>query len=201
MRLPFACGPLACAAIACTTAHATLINFDNLAGGVQVTNQYPGVTFSSDPGFGTYTMGGTPVSYPYFLCTAPIGSEMDCIQNVFIDFASPVVNVSLWAVEPNEYGTVATFFLYNGASLIATHNLIGLAGAPNTFGYGNLFIDLSSYGAITRLEIRGPGGSGFIDSSAGGNGIGWDDLSYEVPTPTTLAPLALAGLLANRRRR
>ncbi len=185
-----------------TVAHATVINFDNLAGGVLVTNQYAGVTFSSDPGEGMYTAGGTPVSYPNFLCTAPIGGEIDCINNVYIDFAVPVSGLSIWAIEANEYGAVATFSFYNGATLLGTQNLIGLAAAPNTYGYGNQFIDLSAFSNVTRLEIRGPGGSGPIDSSYGGNGIGWDDLSFtQVPAPATMGLPAFAVLTASRRRR
>lgn len=184
-----------------SSARATTITFDDLATGVQVTNQYAGVTFSSDPGEGTYTMGGTPVSYPNFLCTAAIGGEPDCINNVYIDFASPVSGLSIWAVEPNEYGTVATFFVYGGNTLLGTQNLTGLAAAPNTYGYGNLFIDLSSFTNVTRLEIRGPGGTGPIDSSNGGNGIGWDNLTYVVPAPSACSLVAAAVLLASRRRR
>lgn len=187
--------------LAASSTHATTITFDDLATGIQVTNQYPGVTFSSDPGEGTYTMGGTPVSYPNFLCTAAIGGEPDCINNVYIDFASPVSGLSIWAVEPNEYGTVATFFAYSGNTLLGTQNLTGLAPAPNTYGYGNLFIDLSGFTNVTRLEIRGPGGSGPIDSANGGNGIGWDDLTYVVPAPGACPLLAVSAILVSRRRR
>ena len=183
------------------SAPATLITFDNLASNTLVTNQYPGVTFSSDPGEGMYTAGGTPVSYPNFLCTAPIGSEIDCINNVYIDFATPVSGLSIWAVEPNQYGTVATFYLYNGATLLGTQNLIGLAAVPASFGYGNLFIDLSAFSNVTRLEIRGPGGSGFIDNSYGGNGIGWDDLSFTEPAPGAAGVLGLGGFVVMTRRR
>ncbi|MCC6427565.1 MAG: PEP-CTERM sorting domain-containing protein [Phycisphaerales bacterium] len=184
------------------SAAATLINFDDLGTSVHVTNQYAGLTFSSDPGEGIYTAGGTPVSYPNFICTAPIGGEIDCINNVYIDFATPVSGLSIWAIEANEFGTVATFYFYNGATLLGTQNLIGLASTPNTYGYGNQFIDLSAFSNVTRLEIRGPGGSGFIDNSYGGNGIGWDDLSYEdVPAPSAIGVLGLAGLAFSSRRR
>ncbi len=188
-------------AIIAASAAATVIDFDNLASNVLVTNQYSGVTFSSDPGEGMYTAGGTPVSYPNFLCTAPIGGEIDCVNNVCIDFGSPVSNLSIWAIEPNEYGVVATFFLYNGSTLLGTQNLIGLAAVPASFGYGNQFNDLSAFSNVTRLEIRGPGGSGLIDSSYGGNGIGWDDLSFKVPAPGAGGALGLLGLGVMRRRR
>lgn len=183
------------------SASATVITFDDLATGVLVTNQYPGVTFSSDPGEGLYTAGGTPVSYPHYLCTAPIGGEIDCVNNVYIDFATPVSNLSIWAVEANEYGISATFFVYSGSTLLGTQNLFGLATAPSSFGYGNQFCDLSSFSNVTRLEIRGPGGTGPIDNSYGGNGVAWDNLSFEVPGPSAGGLLAAAGVVALRRRR
>jgi hypothetical protein len=188
-------------AMAAGSVSATVITFDDLATGVLVTNQYPGVTFSSDPGEGMYTAGGTPVTYPHFLCTAPIGGEIDCNNNVYIDFATPVSNLSIWAVEANEFGVSATFFFYNGATLLGTQNLIGLAAAPATYGYGNQFVDLSAFSNVTRLEIRGPGGTGPIDNSYGGNGVGWDNLSFEVPGPSAGGLLAAAGAVALRRRR
>lgn len=183
------------------TARATVINFDNLATSVLVTNQYAGVTFSSEPGEGLYTSGGTPTSYPHSICTAPINGSIDCVNDVYVDFATPVGGLSIWCIEPNQYGVVATCFLYNGATLLGTQNIIGLAAAPSTFGYGNQFVDLSSFNNVTRLEIRGPGGVGDIDNSEGGVGCAWDDLTYkDVPAPGTLSLLAFGAVFARRRR-
>lgn len=184
------------------SATVTLINFDNLPGGVLVTNQYPGVTFSSDPGEGLYTAGGTPVSSPNYICTAPIAGPIDCINNVYIDFAGPVSGLSIWAIEANEFGVVGTFYLYNGATLLGTQNLIGLSPTNPGFGYGNQFVDLSAFSNVTRLEIRGPGGTGPIDNSYGGVGVAWDDLSFTtVPVPGVISLMAPAGLAAIRRHR
>lgn len=188
-------------AVAAAPVSATTINFDNLGNGVLVTNQYAGVTFSSDPGEGLYTQGGTPVSYPYYLCTAPINGPIDCINNVYIDFSTPVSGLSIWAVEANEYGVVGTFYLYNGSTLLGTQNLIGLASAPSTYGYGNQFVDLSSFSNVTRLEIRGPGGSGPIDDSYGGVGVAWDDLTFKVPSPGATGLAGVIALAAGGRRR
>ena len=138
------------------SASAVVINFDDLAQSVLVTNQYAGVSFSSESGEGLYTSGGTPTSYPNYICTAPINGPIDCVNDIYIDFSAPVSGLSIWAIEANEFGVVATFFLYNGNTLLGTQNLLGLATAPNTFGYGNQFVDLSAFNNVTRLEIRGP---------------------------------------------
>lgn len=184
-----------------SSALATTIDFDNVPTSTIITNQYAGVTFSTEPGEVLYAVGGTPVSYPHYLCTGTLANGIDCVNDVYIDFASPVSNVSIWACEANEYGISATFFGYSGATLVGTQNLIGLGPSPNTFGYGNQYVDLSGLGAITRLEIRGPGGTGPIDDTNGGVGVAWDNLSYEkVPEPGALALLALGGALIFRRR-
>ena len=115
--------------------------------------------------------------------------------------AAPASGLSIWAFEPNEFGIVATFFLYNGATLLGTQDLIGLAASPGTFTGGSKFVDLSSFSNVTRMEIRGPGGSAFTDDSYGGNGIGWDNLSYTIPAPGVAGLLTLAGTAALRRRR
>lgn len=189
-------------AFAVAPASATTIDFDNLPTSTVVTSQYPGVTFSSEPGEILLAVGGTPVSYPHYLCTGTVANGIDCVNDVYIDFASAVSNVSIWAVEANEFGVVGTFYGYNGATLVGTQNLIGLAAAPNTFGYGNQYVDLSALGTITRLEIRGPGGTGPIDDAVGGVGVAWDNLSFEtVPEPRTAALLGLGALAIARARR
>lgn len=189
------------ALVATAAAHAspTLIDFDNLPTSTQVTTQYPGVTFSSSAGENLYIDGGQPVSYPNYICTGTSPSGIDCTADVYIDFASPVTNVSIWCVQPNEFGVSATCLVYNGSTLLGTQNIIGL-GTSSGFGYGNVFVDLSSFGPMTRLEIRGPGGSGPIDNSAGGVGCAWDDLTYTVPAPGAAALLGLGGLALARRR-
>jgi hypothetical protein len=174
---------------------AATIDF-NLPPGTLVTNQYPGVSFSSEPGFGMYVTGG-------FVCTGNPG--INCQEDVYIDFATPVTIFSILAVEANEFGEVARFFFYNGATLLGSQALIGLGPAPGQFGNGNVLADLSAFTNVTRLEIKGPGGVGQLDHSYGGNGIGWDNLTYEtadtaIPEPTTLALLG-AGLIAAVRRR
>lgn len=205
MRISVARGRVAAALLLlaplAAAGRAAVIDFDNLPTGSYVSNQYPGVTFSSEPGELLYVWGGTPVSYPHWICTATVANGPDCVNDVYIDFAAPVSNVSIWACEANEFGVAATFFGYNGATLVGTQNLMGLGTAPNTFGYGNQYVDLSGLGTITRLEIRGPGGSGPIDDSAGGVGVAWDNLAYEqVPEPASGLLLLAAALLAQQRR-
>ncbi len=192
-----------CAALAAVgaSAGASLITFDTLAAGTTLTTQYPDLVFSSDAGQEVGLYSGSAISSPNFACTRSVGSEINCVRSVFIDFAAPASGLSIWAFEPNEFGIVATFFLYNGATLLGTQDLIGLAASPGTFTGGSKFVDLSSFSNVTRMEIRGPGGSAFTDDSYGGNGIGWDNLSYTIPAPGVAGLLTLAGTAALRRRR
>lgn len=182
-------------------AHADSINFDDLAGGTMVTNQYSGVTFSSIAGqinmTHPFSNGGT--SAPNILCTADANGGVNCLNPTFIDFASPVNGLSFLAVEPNGEGEVASINIYQNGAFATNLPLIGL-GSGGGFGAGNVPVDLSSFSNITRIELVGPGGTGQLDGP--GNGIGWDNFSYTfVPAPATAMMIGLAGLGAARRRR
>ena len=170
-------------------ASATLIDFNSLATGTVVTNQFAGLTFASEPGQQIVAGSG-------FVCTGT--PTWNCTQDVYIDFAAGAANISIDAIEPNEFGTVATFFLYSGATLLGTQDLIGLASVSGKFGFGTKTVSLGSFSGVTRLEIRGPGGVGDLDNSYGGSGIGWDNLHYDsspsVPEPGTWSLMLLGAL-------
>jgi hypothetical protein len=180
------------------SAGATTIDFNALPSGA-LTNQIPGLTFSSESGASVYVYF---FSSGNILCTGI--PTITCQDDVYIDFATPVSGLSILAVEPNDFGTVATFWLYNGSTLLGTQNLTGLGTSPGNFGSGNILVDLSAFSNVTRLEIRGPAGIGQLDAL--GNGIGWDNLTYTasvsnpVPEPSTMLLVGL-GLLAVGRRR
>ena len=177
-------------------ASATLIDFNSLAAGTVVTNQFAGLTFASEPGQLVVTGSG-------FVCTGTPG--WNCTQDIYIDFATAAANISVDAIEANEFGTVATFFLYSGATLLGTQDLIGLASVSGQFGSGTKTVSLGSFSGVTRLEIRGPGGAGDLDNSYGGSGIGWDNLRFEsspsVPEPSTWSLMLLGALAVGAVRR
>src|ERR1035438_6289557 len=69
-----------------------VVNFDNLNNGDVITNQYAGVTFSSTSGNVNYVT--TQPQYlstpPNFLCSGPASGGIDCAQETFLNFSSPV---------------------------------------------------------------------------------------------------------------
>lgn len=184
------------AALAATTVTATaqtVIDFDSLGNGVVVTNQYPGVTFSSSAGNQNYAINRPNSAHtaPNILCSGPIGG-LDCIQDTYIDFAIPVNNLTFWAIEANVAGVTAQFNVYENFALSATVNLNSAGGKGN-----QEFVDLSAFNNITRVEIVN-----ILNDPINEQGIGWDTFRfYSVPTPGTLTALVAGGLLASRRHR
>ncbi len=167
------------------TGFATVINFDNLAAGVAVTNQYSAsATFSSVTGeVNATTAQDLGSSLPNFICTAPVGGSIDCTHDVFVDFTNPVNNLTFLAVGVNNVGVVAEVNVFENGSFFNTVNIIG-AGTPFT----PLTVNLSAFSNVTRIEIVND-----IDAA----GIGYDDFSFGaatgVPEPSTFGLLA-AGL-------
>ena len=177
----------------------TVINFDNLSDGSVVTTQYAGVEFSSSTGFTNYVTAQNQynASKPNFICSGPIGRGINCSSPTIVTFLSAVTNVSLKGMGINDVGNmkVAQVDLYNGATFLGSQDILG-----NGQGFDPLFIDLMSWGTITRLELNN------ITDVAG---IGWDDFAYTagnmsaVPEPASVVLLVtgLAGIVVVRRRR
>src|SRR6188768_4254767 len=90
-------GVLAACALAVGSSQAQVtISFENLPTGTLVTNQYPGVTFSSTPGKVNFVMSSLP---PRFICTGTSPAAPSCTEDTYLDFASPVSNLHFGAVQ------------------------------------------------------------------------------------------------------
>lgn len=184
-----------------SVASAIVVNFDDVPSGTSITNQYPELTFSYGPGVSGNTLAYGGVSPPNILCTLAPNGNM-CVDSIFVDFTSPVNNLTFLAIQPNEFGVVAEINVFTSNAFAGTIALIGLGATPGSFGTGNVLVDLTSFSNVTRIEVVPPTGQTMIDFSYGGNGIGYDVFSFDVvPAPGT-AGLLLASLgLAARRRR
>ncbi|MEP6786540.1 MAG: PEPxxWA-CTERM sorting domain-containing protein [Sphingomonadales bacterium] len=176
-------------------ASATVINFDSLANGAVVTNQFAPATFSSIAGSQVLiTSQSLGSSTPNFICSGR-GGSINCTDPVFVAFASAVTNLSFTAVGDNVSGINGVVSVYNGATLLGTTNIFG----DNVF-LTPYNVNLASYGAITRIEI----------TTTDPAGLGYDDFTFDVsnnggvPEPATWA-MMLAGFgvvgAAMRRRR
>jgi len=146
----------------------TVINFADLPNSAVVTNQYPGVVFSSTSGNVNYVSDQSSYDTPSFICTGPTGGNIDCTADTIVDFTNPVSGLTLDAVGVNNTGQVAEVKVYGASGLIATVPIIGDAG-----GYTAQLVDLSAYKAITSIDLTD------ITDAAG---IGWTNFSF-TPSP------------------
>ena len=101
--------------VACYGA-STTINFDNLADGTVVTNQYAGVVFSSVGGTVNVTLAeNLGTSLPNFICTGT--PAINCTGETILTFSSAVANLIFKGVGINNVGTVASVDIFeNGGS-------------------------------------------------------------------------------------
>jgi hypothetical protein len=142
-----------------------VIDFDALATGIVVTNQYPEATFSAPAGFANWTVavsGGS--SQPNVLMTGPDTGGSDGLEETDVDFPCPVASLSFLGVNVDGVGTVANVNVYESGVLTATVPVVGV-GDPTT----PVRVDLTSYQSVTRIEIT-------AISDAGG--IAWDDFRF-----------------------
>ncbi|HLO87606.1 MAG TPA: PEP-CTERM sorting domain-containing protein [Nostocaceae cyanobacterium] len=167
-----------------TPAQAAVINFDSLPSETTVTNQYPEVTFSSEPGF---EVAAFPVaafygsSSPNVIAVRNLNGSLDANRNLFVDFSQAVNNLSFLVVGNNTNGSSA---------LIDIFTTTGFAGQVNLVTDGNVLspdlINLASFTNITRISIN---------SITDVGGIGYDDFKFEVSSATSVPePATLFGL-------
>ena len=169
--------------LAAAPAGATVINFDGLAEGVAVTNQFPEAVFSSDPGFENRTaadfdLGTSP---PNYLCTGIVGGPLTCTNRTIIDFTTPVSNLTFFAAGDNDAGPTAKVDVYQNGVLTATVDVVtdGVFESPDA-------VVLTGYASITRIVLH---------SITDGGGLGWDDFSFS-EEPVAVEPASWGGLKA-----
>jgi hypothetical protein len=154
------------------------INFDNLNDGDVVTNQYAAqdAIFSSTAGNVNYITAqasylSTP---PNFICSGPANSGIDCVEDTYVMFATPVSDLTFDGLGINNtQANVAQVDVYTNGVLNST---IIIPGAGQGFSPEN--IDLSAFTNVTEIHIYD------ITDAAG---IGWDTFSF-TPNSTTSTP-------------
>ena len=176
-------------------AAATTINFDDLGNGAIVTTQYAGATFSSSFRHDVVTSAqastyGTSVAN--IICSG-IDTSITCVDPVYVDFAAPVSGLSFYAVGDDSSGPIGLASAFAGATLLGSVNIVGdglVFGAP-------MFVDLSAFSGITRLEI----------TTTDPAGLGYDDFTFKtggVPEPASWAMMmggfaAIGGAMRGRK--
>jgi hypothetical protein len=168
-------------------AGAVMIDFDSLAVGTTVTNQFPEATFSSVVGQEVATIsfssGNSP---PNSICTRAVGGSFNCDQELIVDFTNAVFNLSFLVVGDNNTGTQAVVDVYVNLLLNTTVDIV------TTGDFSAAPMDLSAFSDITRIVIRD------VTDFAG---LSFDDFDFEVvPEPSTALLLA-SGLVALAVRR
>lgn len=177
------------------SASAATINFDSVASGTVITNQFAPATFSSIAGSQILTtaqnLGST---LPNFICSGR-GGAINCTDAVFVDFSIAVSNLKFVVVGDNNNGLAGAISIFNGATLLGTQNMIGDGNSGTPFS-----VDLSGFGSLTRIELT------TIDVA----GLGYDDFTFDVgagavPEPTTWAMMlagfgAIGGMLRRRKK-
>jgi hypothetical protein len=173
-----------------------VVNFDNLNNGDVITNQYAGVTFSSTSGNVNYVTAqsqyqSTP---PNFLCSGPASGGIDCAQETFLNFSSPVNGLNFDGMGVNDIGVEAQIDVWTNGVFNSTVQVIG-----NAQGLAPDHIDLSGFSNVTEIRIYN-----IVD----GGGIGWDTFQYTqgqgtTPEPGTLIMfgsgiIGLAGMLRRK---
>lgn len=178
------------------SAASVVVNFDNLNNGDVITNQYAGVTFSSTSGNVNYvtTQSQYLSTPPNFLCTGPANSSIDCAEETFMNFSSPVSNLNFDGMGVNDVGVVALVDVWTNGVFNSTVQVIG-----NAQGFAPDHVDLSGFSNITEIRIYN------ITDAAG---IGWDTFQYNqgqstTPEPGTLVMFgsAVIGLASVIRRK
>lgn len=177
--------------LAATPAAAVLIDFEGFGNvgttGPAVTNQFPGVTFSSNAGFVNAVSSQAGIGAGLnFICTA--AGSINCTQETILIFSSPISSLTFLQVGDNQSVNnvkVAEVDVFQNGVFSATVDILG----DTNFNNPNL-VDLTAFSSVTSIRIHG---------ITDGGGLGWDNFSFNaaeepfpspVPEPSTLFLLA-----------
>src|SRR5205085_48121 len=94
-------------------------------------------------------------------------------------------------------GVVTRVYVYSRATLLGTQDIIGTAVTPGTFGLGSVAVNLSAFNSVTRIEVVPPTGGVGLDTSYGGDGLVYDNFSFE-PAPAPGASCSPVPSLSRR---
>jgi len=170
---------------------AALIDFEGLPAATVVTNQFPGVTFSSASGSQNLVVTRSGIGFgDNFLCTG-VGGSPTCAGETILTFANGVSALTFYQVGDDQAidgARVALVDVSVGGTFAATVDILG----DTNFFNPNL-VDLSAFSNVTSIRIHD-----ITDQT----GLGWDNFSFTatpvaapaVPEPETYAML-LAGLV------
>lgn len=145
-------------------------DFESLAGGTDVTNQFPEASFSSNPGYAARVFAAKPGSYgtsgTNLITTAESSGGFDFVHDLFVDFTDPVDDLTFLVAADHNGGVIGQITVFQNATLAGSMKIIGDADATTPF-----LADLSGYDGITRIEI-----TKVSDSF----GLLYDDFYFEV---------------------
>jgi len=170
---------------------AALIDFEGLPAATVVTNQFPGVTFSSASGSQNLVVTRSGIGFgDNFLCTG-VGGSPTCAGETILTFANGVSALTFYQVGDDQAidgARVALVDVSVGGTFAATVDILG----DTNFFNPNL-VDLSAFSNVTSIRIHD-----ITDQT----GLGWDNFSFTatpvaapaVPEPATYAML-VAGLV------
>ena len=170
---------------------AALIDFEGLPAATVVTNQFPGVTFSSASGSQNLVVTRFGIGFgDNFLCTG-VGGSPTCAGETILTFANGVSALTFYQVGDDQAidgARVALVDVSVGGTFAATVDILG----DTNFFNPNL-VDLSAFSNVTSIRIHD-----ITDQT----GLGWDNFSFTatpvaapaVPEPETYAML-VAGLV------
>ncbi len=170
---------------------AALIDFEGLPAATVVTNQFPGVTFSSSSGSQNLVVTRSGIGFgDNFLCTG-VGGSPTCAGETILTFANGVSALTFYHVGDDQAiggARVALVDVSVGGTFAATVDILG----DTNFFNPNL-VDLSAFSNVTSIRIHD-----ITDQT----GLGWDNFSFTatpvaapaVPEPETYAML-VAGLV------
>jgi len=142
------------------------ITFDDLAGSTQVTNQYPGVTFSAPAPDVVRVFAYAQYCRTSVQMEACAGTANNCTKTFIMAFTGPVDNLRFRLGCTNSSAVIAHAAVFQGTAITTVDiNGTGVDTTPKD-------VDLSGYSGVTRVELAPVPG---VDSE----GYGVDDISFD----------------------